>query len=99
MTTTAGNTGTTSSTITSGVTSKGNKNPPLLQKARSYDDWVKKLNIWVKITCLPAESQGGAVLMTLEGEAENAVLELTDDKVTSADGVKNIIVKFTYTGD
>ena len=58
----------------------------LLQKL--YDDWVKKLNVWVKITCLPKESQVGAILMTLEGEAADAALELTEDEITGADGVK-----------
>ena len=74
-------------------TSKGNKSPPLLQKSKSYDDWVKKLNVWVRITCLPKESQGGAILMTLDGEAEDAVLELTEDELTGADGVKKITDK------
>ena len=92
----------TSSTtaITSPSSLKGNKSPPLLQKAKSYEDWVKKSKIWVKITCLLPESQGGAVLMSLEGgavlmslegETEDAVLELTEEELTSADSVKNIL--------
>ena len=61
------------------------------QKSKSYDDWVKKLKIWRKITCLPEDSQGGSILMTLEGEAEDAVLELSEDELTGVDCVDRIV--------
>ena len=72
---------------------KGNKCPPILSKARSYNDWLKLVNIWTKITCIPKASQGGAILMTLEGEAQDAVLELSEDIITSEDSVKHITEK------
>ena len=56
------------------MSSKGNKVPPLLSRSKSYDDWVKKIKNWGKITSLPKADQGGAVLMTLEGEAEDKIL-------------------------
>jgi len=72
---------------------RGNKTPPILSKSKSYDDWVKKINIWNRITCLSQDSRGGAILMTPEGEAEDAILELSEDELICADGVKNIIAK------
>ena len=65
------------------MASKGSKIPPLLSKSKSYDDWVKKLNIWCKITCLSKTDQGGAVLMILEGEAEDKILELSQDDIVA----------------
>ena len=63
-----------------------NKIPPLLSKSNSYEDWVKKVNIWSRITSLNKVEQGGAILLTLEGDAENAVLELSEDEIVSEDG-------------
>ena len=65
-----------------------NKTPPILSKSKTYVDWIKKVNIWCRITSLPKKDQAGAILMTLEGEAEDAVLELTEDEIVSEDGVK-----------
>ena len=98
MTTTdsAASTTDTVSTATPAMAStdyKGNKSPPTLQKSKSYDDWVKKLKIWRKITCLPNESQGGAILMTLEGEAEDAVLELSEEELTGEDSLDKIVTR------
>ena len=70
-----------------------NKNPPELVKSKSYSDWVKKINIWARITSLTKANQGGAILMTLEGEAEDAVLEIEEDELCSENGVKLILAK------
>ena len=73
------------------MASKGSKVPPLLSKSKSYDDWVNKIKIWTKITSLPKSDQGGAVLMILEGEAEDKILELEEDDIIAEDGLDNII--------
>ena len=73
------------------MASKGNKVPPLLSKSKSYEDWVKKIRIWTKITSLPKSDQGGAILMTLEDEAEDKVLELEEDAIISDNGIENVI--------
>ena len=73
----------TTTTVTS---SRGNKTPPQLQKAKSYDDWITKLKVWRLVTCLPKNEQGGAILASLEGvegEAEDAVLEMTVEQLTT----------------
>ena len=73
------------------MSSKGNKVPPLLSRSKSYDDWVKKIKIWCKITSLPKADQGGAVLMTLEGEAEDKILELEEEQIIAENGIENIL--------
>ena len=85
---------TTTLTTTTVTTSRGNKVPPLLQKAKSYEDWIKKLKVWRLVTCLPKNEQGGAILASLEGvegEAEDAVLEMTVEELTADNSVDLII--------
>ena len=68
------------------TTSRGNKIPPRLQKA--------KLKVWRLVTCLPKDEQGGAILASLEGaegEAEDAVLELSVEELTADNSVDLII--------
>ena len=43
--------------------------PPLLQKCKSYQDWLKLLKIWRKFTTLPKTRQGPAIILSLEGDA------------------------------
>ena len=69
------------------------KKPPLLSHQKSYSDWVRLVNIWSKFTDLNAEKQGPALVMALEGKALDAILELTDDEIASARGVKRILEK------
>ena len=68
-----------------------NKQPPLLSKCKSYQDYIKKINIWCKITSIPKKDQGGAILLTLENEAEDKVLELDENDILCDQGVANII--------
>ena len=70
-----------------------NKNPPILGKQKSYADWVRLINIWVKFTDLENARQGPAIVMSLEGKALDAILELNDQEISHEDGVKKIITK------
>ena len=49
----------------------------------------------IKICCaytdLPKERQGAAIFLSLEGQAQDAILELSEGEIASANGVKNII--------
>ena len=72
------------------------KAPPALSKYKTYDDWIKELNIWVKLTDLEKKKQGPAVSLSLEREAQDAVLELEEHKITSDDGVKFAIERFRH---
>ena len=68
-----------------------NKTPPLLSKSKNYQDYIKKINIWSKITSIAKKDQGGAILLTLENEAEDKVLELDENDIICENGVDNII--------
>ena len=83
----------TSSTNIASNSGQGNRVPPLLSKCKSYADWCKKIKIWAKITSVSPLNQGGAILMTLDGEAEDKVLELDEDKILCENGITNIITQ------
>ena len=65
-----------------------NKVSTALSKYKTYDNWIKALSIWSKFTDLAKNKQGPALFLSLEGEAQKAVLE---DVITSDSGVKHII--------
>ena len=67
------------------------KTPPVLSKASSYEDYKKLLQLWTKFSSLDKGEQGTAVLLSLEGKAQEAVLELDVDVITSEEGVSKII--------
>lgn len=68
-----------------------NKSPPLLSKSKSHDDWLILVEIWRKFTTLEPEKQGPAIVLSLEGEAQDAVSELDTNQISRTDGVAIII--------
>ena len=79
------------------MATRSNKVRPALSKYKIYDDWIKALNIWSKFTDLAKNKQGPAVLLSLEGEAREAVRELAEDVITSDSGVKHLRGWIAYT--
>ena len=67
--------------------------PPLLQKCKSYQDWLKLLKIWCKFTTLPKTRQWPAIVLSLEGDAQEQALRISDDDISKDDGVDKIIVQ------
>ena len=67
------------------------KTPPIFSKSSSYEDYKKLLGLWTRFTSLDKNEQGTAVLLSLEGKAQEAVLELETDIITGEDGVAKII--------
>ena len=67
------------------------KAPPLLSFYKSYTDWKKLLQIWTGFTSLEKKKQGPALVLTLDGKAQEAALELTSDEIYADSGVPNII--------
>ena len=65
--------------------------PPSLSKCKNYDDWKTMIKIWCTYTDLPKERQGTALFLSLEGEVQDAVSELSEGEISSETGVKNII--------
>ena len=54
------------------------KSPPPLTDSSNYEDWKKMINIWSKFTSLVDEKKGTAILLSLKGSAQEAVLELSE---------------------
>ena len=69
------------------------KTPPALSKSSSYENWLKEIKVWQKLTDLGIGKQGPAILLSLEGKARDTVLELEIDDVAADGGVKLIIDK------
>ena len=67
-----------------------NKSPTLLSKSKSYDDWLKLIAIWQQFTTLELEKQGPAIVLGLEGETQDAVLQLEPNQIKESDGVKTL---------
>ncbi len=65
--------------------------PPKLTTDRSYDDWLRLVRWWKIQTDLSAERQGAALAASLEGKALDAVFELDDNDIQSADGVDKLL--------
>ena len=69
----------------------GRHNPSLLRKAENYANWKKAVAIWSLFTPLPATKQGAALFLTLQGSASNAVLELSQDAISSETGLNQAL--------
>ena len=73
------------------MTSNSSKTPPPLFHSKSYEDWLKLFGIWRMYTELPKTRQGPALVLSLEGEAQDAALELLEDKIAQENGVDAIL--------
>jgi hypothetical protein len=69
------------------------KTPPALSKSSSYENWNKEIKVWQKLTDIIVSKQGPAILLSLEGKARDAILELDIDEIAADGGVKKIIDK------
>ena len=69
------------------------KTPPALSKSSSYENWLKEIKVWQKLTELDVRKQGPAILLSLEGKAKDSVLELDIDDIAKDGGVLIIIAK------
>ena len=67
------------------------KAPPLLSSCKTYDDWVKLINLWQGYTTLEATKQASAIVLSLEGKAQDAPLELETAALVKDDGVATLI--------
>ena len=67
------------------------KSPSLLSNSKSYTDWLKLIDIRRKFTYFEPGRQGPAIALSLEGEAQDAILELDTAVISGTDGVDKII--------
>ena len=68
-----------------------NKTPASLSGSKSYDEWLKLVDIWRKFTSLEPKKQGPAIVLSLERESQDVVLELDSDIISEKDGIGKII--------
>ena len=57
------------------------KTLPSLSKTKNYQDWLKLIKIWRNVFDLPAAKQGPAMVLSLETEALDTVLELSEEVI------------------
>ena len=69
------------------------RNPPILDKSSSYENWEKALDLWCLVTELPAGKRGPVVALSLSGEDRDAALEISLTELNSDDGVEKIKAK------
>ena len=63
---------------------------PLLSNSKSYTDWLKLIHIWSNLTNLEAEKQGPAIVLSLEGDAQDVILELDTPVITGTHRIDKI---------
>ena len=66
---------------------------PALTKDITYATSKKEVSIWQLFTSLEKKKQALAILLSLGGQAHEAVLELEHDKLNADDSVKNSLEK------
>ena len=72
---------------------KYNKPPPALSACKSYTDWKKLVNIWKGLSGLEQPSLAPALVLSLEGEAQEAALEVSSEDLAKDTGVASVIAK------
>ena len=70
---------------------KSIRNPPKLSECKSYENYIKLINIWQIATDLATEKQGAALLLSLEGEAQSAALRVPEEDLKSSTGIKKVL--------
>ena len=65
--------------------------PPALCQTKNYEDWTKLIRIWKTACGLDNNKLGPALLLSLEGEAQDAALHISEVDLMKDDGVDKII--------
>ena len=67
--------------------------PPSLNDDSEYECWKRDIDIWSKLTNLPAKKMALAIHLSLKGRARAASSELTVDELSADNGVTTLIAK------
>ena len=67
--------------------------PPKMKDAEDYENWKLLIQMWETVTDLEAEKRAAAVILTLDGKSQQAALELEPAKISSKEGIKNLVEK------
>lgn len=69
------------------------KAPPLLSASKSYEDWTKLITLWKGYTSLDVKKQASAIVLSLDGKAQTAALEIPNADLIKDNGVETLIKK------
>ena len=69
------------------------KNPPNLTDNIEYELWKKEVSLWKTCCKLEKKEQGPALVLSLQGKAREAALELEVDEMNADDGIDKVVAK------
>ena len=75
------------------MTSHNFKSPPRLDNSANYEEWEKAVALWQRVTDIPANKPGAALVLALPGKTQSIALELPVIELDCEDGVKNVLDK------
>ena len=83
------------------ATASYTKAPPALSNSKSYGDWKKLIKIWKEVTSLDKSKQALALVLSLEGEAQDAALQIESTDLSKDEGVDILLNRLDklYTKD
>ena len=67
------------------------KNPPSLEKEKSYEQWKTEVHLWELVTDLEKKKRGIALALSLQGKAREVAADADPEKLNADDGVAFLI--------
>ena len=69
------------------------KNPPILEKDKSYQQWKNEIGFWELVTDLDKKKRGLALALSLQGKPREVAFEIDPVKLNADDGVKFLVTE------
>ena len=69
------------------------KNPPTLEKDKSYQQWKNEIGFWELVTDLDKKKRGLALALSLQGKPREVAFEIDPVKLNADDGVKFLVTE------
>ena len=69
------------------------KNPPTLEKDKTYQQWKNEIGFWELVTDLDKKKRGLALALSLQGKPREVAFEIDPVKLNADDGVKFLVTE------
>ena len=69
------------------------KNPPTLEKNKTYEQWKNEIALWELVTDLDVKKRGLALALSLQGKPREVALEIDPEKLNADNGVKFLVTE------
>ena len=69
------------------------KNPPTLEKSKSYQQWKNEVKLWELVTDLELKKRGLALALSLQGKPKEVAMEIDPAKLNADNGVKFLVTE------